>query len=175
MADKIDAITLLKDDHRKVEDLFAQFENTTATAKKKKLAAQICMELTVHTRIEEEIFYPACRGQVEDDLVNEAFVEHDGAKVLLAEIEAGNPDDEYFDAKITVLSEMIKHHVQEEEKRAQGLFAQAKKAGIDVDDLGRRLAARKSELLASYKKSGTPTPEMVTFSATRLMEAPRAA
>ena len=92
-----DAIALLKADHRKVEDLFARFEAAGQADKKKHLARQICTELTVHTILEEEIFYPACKGKIEDDLVREAYVEHDGAKVLIAEIEAGGPDQEFYD------------------------------------------------------------------------------
>jgi hemerythrin superfamily protein len=92
---------LLKADHRKVEGLFAQFEKAKASSRKKDLAAQICLELTVHTKIEEDVFYPGCREDgVDEDLMNEAYVEHDGAKVLVAEIEAGNPDDQYYDAKV---------------------------------------------------------------------------
>ena len=121
MADKPDAIALLKADHRKVEDLFEKFESAPrATAAREDRAEQICMELTVHTQIEEEIFYPACEGKVEEDLLKEAYVEHDGAKVLIAEIEAGGPDDEFYDAKVKVLSEQIEHHVEEEEKRDGG-------------------------------------------------------
>ena len=82
-------------------------------AGKQKLAQEICTELTVHATIEEEIFYPACKEAVEDDLEHEAYVEHDGAKVLIAEIAQGNPEDEFYDAKVMVLSEMIKHHVKE--------------------------------------------------------------
>src|SRR6187549_3007895 len=101
MADtKQDAIALLKADHRTVEDLFEQYEGATGSAKKQKIAMQICLELTVHAQIEEEIFYPACEGKIEEDLLKEAYVEHDGAKVLIAEIEAGNPDDDYYDAKV---------------------------------------------------------------------------
>ena len=98
-----DAIALLKADHRKVEDLFARFEAAGEADKKKHLARQICTELTVHTILEEEIFYPACKGKIEDDLVREAYVEHDGAKVLIAEIEAGGPDQEFYDSKVKVL------------------------------------------------------------------------
>jgi hypothetical protein len=158
-----DAIALLKADHRKVEGLFEDFEKASGDGRKRKLAEQICMELTVHTVIEEEIFYPACKGQVEQDDLDEAFVEHDGAKVLIAEIEAGGPDDDFYDAKVKVLSEMIEHHVEEEEKRSEGIFAQAKKAGLDMDALGEELAARKEALVADYKKSGTPGPETTTF------------
>ena len=158
-----DAIALLRADHRKVEDLFEQFEKASGDGRKRKLAEQICMELTIHTAIEEEIFYPACIGKVEEADLNEAYVEHDGAKVLIAEIEAGGPDDDFDDAKVKVLSEMIEHHVEEEEKRGEGLFAQAKKAELDMDAIGAELAARKQALTASYKADGTPKPETRTF------------
>ena len=165
MADtKQDAIALLKADHRTVEDLFEKFENAKGAGAKHKIALQVCMELTVHARIEEEIFYPACEGKVEEDLLKEAYVEHDGAKVLIAEIEAGGPDDEYYDAKVKVLSEQIEHHVEEEEKRMEGLFAQARAAGLDMDALGDALRARKQELASSYEASGLPKPETVTLS-----------
>ena len=164
MADtKQDAVALLKADHRKVEELFEQFEGASGDGKKQKIALQICLELTVHAKIEEEIFYPACEGHVEQDLLEEAYVEHDGAKVLIAEIEAGGPDDDYYDAKVKVLSEQIEHHVEEEEKRMEGMFAQARKAGLDMDALGEQLAARKAELIATYKTGGLPTPETTTL------------
>jgi hypothetical protein len=158
-----DAIALLKADHRKAEDLFEKFEKASGKDRKRKLAEEICMELTIHTIIEEEIFYPACMGKVEEDDLNEAYVEHDGAKVLIAEIEAGGPDDDFYDAKVLVLSEQIEHHVGEEEKRGTGIFAQARKAEIDMNALGAELAARKKALMANYKARGTPKPEMTTF------------
>ena len=164
----LDAVALLKADHRKVEDLFAKFEVAKADGKKRALAEQICMELTVHAKIEEDVFYPACEGAVEEDLLKEAYVEHDSAKVLIAEIEAGGPDDEFYDAKVKVLSEMIEHHVKEEEQRAEGMFAQARKAGLDMDALGERMAAEKQELIASYKSSGLPRPEAATLAGTTL-------
>ena len=120
---RIDAIALLKADHRKVEGLFEDFEAARKPERKQALASQICMELSLHAMIEEEIFYPACKGEVDDRLLEEAYVEHDGAKILIAEIEASSPGQEFFDAKVKVLSEQIKHHVKEEEKRAEGLFA----------------------------------------------------
>lgn len=163
-----DAITLLKADHRKVEELFASFETAKGGGRKRSLAEQICMELTVHAKIEEDVFYPACEGVVEDDLLKEAYVEHDAAKVLIAEIEAGGPDDEFYDAKVKVLSEMIEHHVKEEEQRAEGMFAQARKAGLDMDALGEQMAQEKSQLTASYKTGGLPTPETTTLEVTRL-------
>ena len=104
------------------------------------------MALKVHTTIEEEIFYPAFLDATEDeDLHHEADVEHDGAKKLIAEIEASGPDDDYYDAKVKVLSEMIKHHVKEEEQPG-GMFAEARKSDMDLAALGEQLAARKAEL-----------------------------
>lgn len=164
MADKQqDAIALLKADHRTVEDLFEQFEKASGDGRKAKIARQICLELTVHAQIEEEIFYPACEGKVEDDLLKEAYVEHDGAKVLIAEIEAGGPDDEFYEAKVSVLSEQIEHHVGEEEKRMEGMFAQARHAGLDMDALAEQLRARKAELIAAYKADGLAKPETTSF------------
>ena len=147
MADEYtDAIALLKADHRKVEHLFASFESAKDNARKEKLARQICTELKVHTMIEEEIFYPAFLAATgETDMHHEAEVEHAGAKRLIAEIEAMDADDEYYDAKVTVLAEMVKHHVKEEEKPG-GMFAEARKSDMDLEDIGERLAARKQEL-----------------------------
>jgi hypothetical protein len=159
-----DAIALLKQDHRTVEDLFEQFEKASGEGRKQKIARQICMELIVHSKIEEEIFYPACEGKVEEDLIKEAYVEHDGAKVLIAEIEAGDgQSDEYFDAKVKVLQEQIEHHVEEEEKRMEGMFAQARKAGLDMEALGEQLATRKAELMREIAATGLPKPELSTM------------
>lgn len=142
-----DAIALLKADHRQVEEWFEKFEATSSKAAKKKLAEQICEALSVHTQIEEGIFYPAFIEATEDkELHHEAIVEHDGAKKLISEIEASDPDDDYFDAKVKVLSEMIKHHVKEEEQPG-GMFAEAKKADMDLAMLGEELAAKKAELM----------------------------
>jgi hypothetical protein len=149
-----DAIALLKADHRKVEELFADFEKSSGAKTKQKLAEQICMELKIHTIIEEEIFYPACEGKVEEDLLTEAYVEHDAAKVLIADIEEGSPDEEFYDAKVKVLKEEIEHHVEEEEKRMEGLFSQARHAGVDMDTLGEELAARKQQLMTRYQEGG---------------------
>jgi hemerythrin superfamily protein len=160
---QLDAISLLKADHRKVEELFAKFEAARGADKKRRLTQQICTELTVHCIIEEEIFYPACQGEIDDSVVSEAYVEHDGAKVLIAELEAGGPDDKFYDAKVTVLSEQIKHHVREEEKRSAGMFAQARAAGLDLDDLAARMRARKKALLAQIAADGLPSPETRSF------------
>lgn len=156
-----DAIALLKEDHRTVEKLFKDFESAKGEGRKEKLARQICMELTVHTNIEEEIFYPACEGKIEEDMIKEAYVEHDSAKLLIAEIEAGSgQSDDYFDAKVKVLSEQVEHHVEEEEKE---LFPEVRKADIDLKALGEQLAARKQELMKEYKASGVPEPELKTM------------
>ena len=141
-----DAISLLKSDHRKVEAWFSEFDSTRSAARKKKLAAQVCAALRVHTQIEEEICYPAFLEATDDkDIHHEAEVEHNGAKRLIAEIEASGPDAEYYDAKVTVLSEMIKHHVREEEKR-DGMFAKAKQSDMDLTVLGEQLLERKTQL-----------------------------
>lgn len=147
-----DAIKLLKDDHREVEGWFEDFEKTKSDSKKQKLATQICTALRVHTMIEEEIFYPACReAGIEDDMMDEADVEHDGAKNLIEQIEAGAPGDDHWDAKVKVLSEMIKHHVKEEEQRG-GMFAQAKQSDLDLKELGGALKARKDQLMKEMKR-----------------------
>jgi hemerythrin superfamily protein len=170
MTETQDAISLLKADHRKVEGLFEKFEKAKGSAAKKTLAEQICTELMVHATIEEEIFYPACTGKIEEDLVKEAYVEHDGAKVMISEILASSPDDDFYDAKVKVLSEEIKHHVKEEERRAEGMFAQARDAGLDMDALGDRMAARKQQLMASFKDKGLPPPETRSFTGHKLRQ-----
>ncbi len=165
MADtnKQDAIALLKADHDEVQELFKQFEKAGGDGRKEKLAREICRQLTVHARIEEEIFYPACDGKVDEDLLKEGYVEHDAAKLMIAEIEAGEPSDEFYDSKVKVLSEEIDHHIQEEEKRMDGLFSQARKAGLDMDALGEQLAARKAELMKETQSGKLPTPELTTM------------
>jgi Hemerythrin HHE cation binding domain len=157
-----DAIALLKADHRKVEKLFDQYAKAKRVEKKRTLARQICTELLVHTKIEEEILYPACRGEIKDATVDEAFVEHDGAKVLVAEVEAGDPSDAFYDAKVKVLGEDVRHHIKEEE-RPGGLFSQARKAGLDLDALGKELKARKKALLQQIEADGLPKPKTSTL------------
>ena len=163
MAQNKDAIALLKEDHRKVEELFEQFEKAGGDGRKEKLARQICLELTVHAMIEEEIFYPACDGKVEEDLLKEAYVEHDAAKLLIQQIQSGEPSDEFYDSKVKVLKEEIEHHIEEEEKRMEGVFSQARKAGIDMDSLGEQLEARKAELMQQAKSGAMPQPELTTM------------
>jgi len=162
MADQefTDAIALLKADHRKVEALFGKYEGTGGAAAKKKLAHQICVELKIHTLLEEEIFYPAYRGKIEDDMLDEAYVEHDGAKVLINDIEAGSPEDDFYDAKVKVLSEEITHHVKEEEMRGEGMFAQCRKVeDVDLVALRDAMLTRKRELVAQEESEGLPPAE----------------
>ncbi len=166
-AQAMDAIALLKADHRTVEELFAQYENAKSTAIKQRLAKEICQELIIHALIEEEIFYPAAKPVVETDLIEEAHVEHDGAKMLIAELLAGSPDDDFYDAKVKVLSEEIKHHVKEEEQR-DGIFAQVKGAGIDLVSLGEALAQRKEDYKRLFARNGLPTPETRTLKGPKL-------
>ena len=153
--EEMDAIAMLKAYHRKVEELFAKFEETNGKATKQRLAEEICLELKVHTAIEEEIFYPACRGKIEDDLVNEAYVEHDSAKLLINEIEAGGPEEDFYDAKVKVLQEQIEHHVEEEEKRSEGMFSQARAAGLDMDVLADQMRDRKRTAMEEFQ-AGKP-------------------
>lgn len=151
-----DAIALLKADHRTVEGLFEQFEKAKSPDRKKGIAHEICTELKIHTTIEEEIFYPAFRGKIEEDTLAEAYVEHDGAKVLVNDIEQSDGGDAYFDAKVKVLSEEIRHHVHEEEMPSEGMFAQCRKTDVDLVALRDALLRRKEELLTSAKAEGLP-------------------
>ena len=152
-ADK-DACDLLDADHKAVKALFKEFETLAGSrakasmARKQELATKICEELKVHTTIEEEVFYPAVRAAIKDnDLLNEAQVEHDGAKSLIEQIEASDPADEMFDAKVTVLGEYIDHHVKEERTE---MFPKARAARkLDLVALRARLEARKEELTAA--------------------------
>ena len=149
-----DAIQLLKDDHKKVKGLLSQLAETSerATKTRQDLLRTIQAELEAHTTIEEEIFYPAyLEATGDDEMHDEAHVEHDGAKKLIAEIEMGKPGENMWEAKVSVLSEMIKHHVHEEEMR-DGMFARAKKSSMDLDDIGMQLAERKKELMKNAGK-----------------------
>jgi hemerythrin superfamily protein len=145
-----DAIAMLTADHKEVKAMFEQYDGLgdRANVTKKKLADQICTALTLHAAIEEEIFYPALRAASKDaaDLLDEALVEHAGAKDLIAQIEEMDPEDDLYDAKVKVLGEQIDHHVGEEEGK---MFPKAKTAGLDLDALGQEMAMRKDELQAT--------------------------
>lgn len=151
-----DATHLLMADHRKVEELFEKFEKASGTSQKKSIALQICNELKIHTMIEEEIFYPALEGKIDDDLLKEAYVEHDGAKVLVNEIAAGGADEEFYEAKVKVLQEQIEHHVEEEEKQRNNMFQQARAADVDLNALGEAMLRRKEELMEQAAAGGLP-------------------
>ena len=153
-----DAIAMLKADHRKVEDLFAQFEKASDTGRQQALATQICNELKVHTMLEEEIFYPAFEGKIDEDKLKEAYVEHDSAKLLVNDILAAAPD-EFYDAKVKVLSEEIEHHVKEEEQRSDGLFAQCRETDVDLVALRDAMATRKAELMPLAEADSLPEAE----------------
>lgn len=143
----IDAITLLTQDHEHVAQMFEQYEalGNRAHVSKKKLATQICTELTKHATAEEEIFYPAVKaaGKKEDELVDEAVVEHASAKDLIAQIMEMEPTDELFDARVKVLGDIIEHHVKEEETE---MFPKARKAGLDLETLGQQIEERKQQI-----------------------------
>lgn len=145
-----DAIALLRSDHGTVSGLFADYEKTGSSKKKKALVAELCSELSVHAQIEEEIFYPAVKAALKDKtdklLVPEATVEHASLKDLIAQIEGVEPDGEAYDAKVKVLSEYVKHHVKEEQDE---MFPKAKASSLDLVELGARMTARKADLLAA--------------------------
>jgi hemerythrin superfamily protein len=147
--DETDAIALLTADHRTVKELFKQFEKLTkqddVDEEKAELVRRICNELTVHAQIEEEIFYPAVREAIDDDLMDEADIEHASAKDLIAQLEDLEPGDDHYDARVTVLGEYVDHHVKEEEGE---MFSKARKADVDTAELGAELAERKQELMA---------------------------
>lgn len=157
-----DATRILAADHREVERLFAAYEKARDSAKKQALAEQICTELKIHAQIEEEIFYPALNGKIDEDLLKEAYVEHDGAKRLINEILAGGPDEDFYDAKVMVLKEQIAHHVEEEEKLRGNMFQQARAADVDLETVGDRLLARKEELRQLAATEGLPPAQPAT-------------
>jgi hemerythrin-like domain-containing protein len=148
--DEQDAVSLLTSDHAEVKQMFEEYrqlvQDNADDDRRDELAAEICSALTVHAEIEEDIFYPALRERLDDDLaLDQAEVEHAIARDLIEQIVAMEPDDALFDARVLVLAEYVEHHVQEEESE---IFPQAEKSGIDLDELGAELADRKNELLA---------------------------
>jgi len=148
-----DAVSLLTNDHAEVKQMFEEYrqlvEGNASEDRRGELAAQICSALTVHAEIEEDVFYPAMRENIQDELLlDQAEVEHDSARELIEQIEAMDPGDALFDAKVLVLGEYVDHHVQEEENE---IFPQAEKSGLDLDELGAELAERKRELMAELE------------------------
>jgi hypothetical protein len=158
-----DAIQMLADDHRMVEDLFEKYENARSASAQAKIVRQICEELTIHAMVEEQVFYPAIRDKVEDDMMDEAQVEHDSAKALILSLQQAEPGDQYYEAKVSVLKEQVEHHVYEEERQRGSIFAQVRKADVDLDALGEKMAALKQQLQAQAKEGGLPQPEKVAI------------
>jgi len=149
-----DAVSLLSGDHAEVKQMFEEYrqlvEGYAGEDRRGELAGRICSALTVHAEIEEDIFYPAMRDSIDDDLLlDQAEVEHASAKDLIEQIESMDPGDTLFDAKVLVLAEYVEHHVQEEENE---IFPQAEKSGLDLDELGADLADRKRELMAELEE-----------------------
>jgi hemerythrin superfamily protein len=147
---KTDALKMLKEDHARVKALFERFEKSNGSSKER-IARTICDELKVHAQLEEDLFYPAIREAIEEDLVNEAEVEHGSAKDLITQIEDSSPSDERFDALVTVLGEYIKHHVKEEEGE---MFPQVKRSKLDTAELGQQMQEHKRELEGRLSQSG---------------------
>lgn len=154
-----DAAALLEEDHRKVEGLFRQFGNASESERKQDLVREICRELIVHSRLEEEIFYPACREKgVETGALDEAQVEHDLLKLLVGDLLSREPGSEFFDAKVSVLQEYVKHHVQEEERPFSGIIAKARQGGVDLEALGMRLQECKKQLTTNIESGEIRAP-----------------
>ena len=152
--EEMSAIDLLEEDHRQVEDLFDEYEKIEDVSEKQQLALKICMALQVHTRIEEEIFYPAAREAIEKpELIDEAVVEHASAKQLISEIEDMEAGEELYDAKVKVLQEQVLHHVEEEEGE---LFPQVEASALDLEAVGKKMAERKAALLKQVAGEGKP-------------------
>lgn len=163
MADEqyTDAIMLLRADHDEVKKLFDEFEQTDDGERKRRIAETICNELKIHSMIEEEIFYPAFRGILEDDMLDEAVVEHDGAKLLINDIMSGaDSTDTVFEAKVTVLGEQIEHHIEEEEEARTGMFAKCRASDVDLKALLEPMMARKRELMELAQSEGLPPAQM---------------
>ena len=157
-ASEMDAIEQLESDHQEVKALFDEYnelvDSDGSDGDKQAVAQEICAKLTAHALVEEELFYPAARDALDEpDLINEATVEHASAKDLIAQIEASDPSDEMFDAKVKVLGEYIEHHVREEEGE---MFPKVRKTDMDLDDLGAEMFSRKEELLAELGATEAP-------------------
>lgn len=158
-----DALQMLADDHRSVEALFEKYDNARGEVAQRKIVQQICEELTIHAMVEEQVFYPAIRDAVEDDMMDEAQVEHDSAKTLILSLQQGEPSDGYYDAKVSVLKEQVEHHVYEEERQRGSIFSQVRKADIDLVALGAEMAELKQKLMAQARAEGLPRPELVAL------------
>jgi hypothetical protein len=160
----IDAVTLLKSDHRLIEALFERCRQTTGEAEKASVITQIAAALTVHTLIEGEIFYPGCAEKgVAHATLEQAQVEHGGIRLLIEDLMRSAPRDELYDATVTVLHEYVLHHVSEAERDGDGLFAKALRAGVDMDALGRRLWLRRAALMIAPDPASRTQPAVRPF------------
>lgn len=160
-----DALQMLADDHRTVEALFEKYENARGASAQAKIVRQICEELTIHALIEEQVFYPAVREVVEDDMMDEAQVEHDSAKALIESLQRSEPGDPFYEAKVSVLKEQVEHHVYEEERQRGSMFAQARKADVDLVAIGEAMAQLKKQLKEQAKSGALPQPEKIALRA----------
>ena len=160
-----DALQLLADDHRTVEALFEKYDNARSASVQQKLVRQICEELTIHCLIEEQVFYPAVRSIVDDSMMDEAQVEHDSAKALIASLQQAEPSDPFYEAKVSVLKEQVEHHVYEEERQRGSIFAQVRKADFDLEAIGAEMTQLKQQLKDQAAAGGLPQPEKVALRA----------
>jgi hypothetical protein len=160
-----DALQMLADDHRTVETLFEKFDNARSASAKQKIVRQICEELTIHAMIEEQVFYPAVRDIVEDDMLDEAQVEHDSAKALILSLREADPGEAFYEAKVSVLKEQVEHHVYEEERQRGSIFAQVRKADVDLDAIGAEMAQLKQQLKQQAEAGSLPRPDPVALRA----------
>jgi len=158
-----DALKMLAEDHRTVEELFEKYENARGAATQGKIVRQICEELTIHAMIEEQVFYPAVSELVEDDKMDEAQVEHDSAKALILSLQQAELGEQFYEAKVSVLKEQVEHHVYEEERQRGSIFAQVRKSDIDLEALGEEMAALKKQLKEQAKAGDLPQPEKVAL------------
>jgi len=163
MSQAPDALQMLADDHRTVENLFEKYESARGPSAQARIVRQICEELTIHAMVEEQVFYPAIRDTVDLGMMDEAQVEHDSAKALIISLQQSEPDDPFYEAKVTVLKEQIEHHVYEEERQRGSIFAQVRKADFDLEALGAEMAALKQQLKEQAKAGGLPRPEKVAI------------
>jgi hemerythrin-like domain-containing protein len=168
-----DALALLRADHDKVRSLFREFESLRGIddedERKSELVDEICYELTLHTMVEEEIFYPVLRSAInDDDMMDEADVEHAGARELISQLEVMYPGDDHFDATVVVLGEEVGHHIEKEEGE---MFEAARNAGIDLERLAEQLAARREELEEDLSSPATSIDAMEPHNGAR--RAPR--
>lgn len=144
------AIAMLKEDHRVFDRLFKEFEEASGK-RKLEIAQELCLRITVHSKVEEDVFYPAIKGKVDEDEIEEAIVEHQAAETIIEELEEMDGSEELFDAKVHVLGEQLRHHIEEEETE---MFEEAKQAGLDLEAIGEQMTAKQTELLGEVASKG---------------------